>query len=66
MTDQRSSDLEHPAEIRAPDGQRRDGRPSGGTIDEPKPEVGNGAPPTEAPEETGGSPTTEHAPGAEL
>ena len=66
MTDQSSKDLEEPDQIRTPDGQRRDGRPSQGTIDDPKPAEIAGGHPTVAPEETGGSPSTEHAPGSDL
>jgi hypothetical protein len=66
MTDQSNNDLEHPDEIRTPDGQRRDGRPSDGTLDQPKPSDQGGGPPTVAPEERGGSPSTEHAPGGDL
>ena len=66
MAEQSSNDLEHPDGIRTPDGERRDGRPSGGTMDDPKRADRGGAPPTEAPEERGGSPSTEHAPGGDL
>jgi hypothetical protein len=66
VTDRTSNDLEEPDEIRAPDGQRRDGRPSDGTVDHPKPADQGEAHPTVAPEEKGGSPSTEHAPGADL
>jgi hypothetical protein len=66
VAEQSSNDLEHPDEIRTPDGERRDGRPSGGTIDKPEPADQGGTPPTVAPEEKGGSPSTEHAPGADL
>jgi hypothetical protein len=66
VAEQSSNDLEHPDEIRTPDGERSDGRPSGGTIDDRKPAEDGGAQPTVAPEEKGGSPSTEHAPGADL
>jgi hypothetical protein len=70
MTERPSSDeqLERPHEIDGPDGQRRDGRPTG------KPAVATdiraGVPaehaPTVAPEEKGATPSTEHAPGGDL
>ena len=67
MTDRTANDLEEPDQIRAPDGQRRDGRPSDGTIDAPEPaDHGGMKAPTVAPEEEGGSPSTEHAPGSDL
>ena len=58
--------LEDPQSARGPDGQRRDGRPvtdkdHGIATDIPQEEA-----PTVAPEEEGGSPSTEHAPGADL
>jgi hypothetical protein len=65
MSDQISKDLEDPDDARAADGQRRDGRPSTGSIDD-RPATDAERAPTEAPEETGGSPTTEHAPGGDL
>jgi hypothetical protein len=62
-----SEPLENPDEIHNANDERRDGRPTGG---------GEGAAesagvphedaPTVAPEEEGGSPTTEHAPGGDL
>jgi hypothetical protein len=51
--------LRNPDEVRAPDGTRGDGRPTG---DEPPAHEA----PTEAPEERGETPATEHAPGADL
>lgn len=66
MSDQISNDLEHPDDARGPDGQRRDGRPTTGSIGDRRPDVVDEPAPTEAPEETGGSPTTEHAPGGDL
>lgn len=51
--------LRNPDEALAPDGSRRDGRPTG---DEPPAEEA----PTVAPEERGETPPTEHAPGADL
>jgi hypothetical protein len=68
MTDgpNRGEPLEHPDEIDGPDGQRRDGRPTSGVTED----VGAGRPadatPTVAPEEEGGTPSTEHAPGGDL
>ncbi len=58
--------LLQPDRIIGPDGTRGDGRPTG-TDEEPNPagsEVNNF--PTEAPEEEGETPPTEHAPGADL
>ena len=66
MGEQSSNDLERPEEIRTPHGERSDGRPSGGTIDDPRPADHGDGRPTEAPEEKGGSPSTEHAPGGDL
>jgi hypothetical protein len=68
MTDQTTDDepLERPDEIDGPDDQRRDGRPEAAGTDD----VGAGKPadetPTVAPEEQGGEPSTEHAPGSDL
>lgn len=66
MDEQSKGDLEEPEQIRDPEGQRRDGRPTKDPIGEADPDVGDGAAPTVAPEEKGGAPTTEHAPGADL
>jgi hypothetical protein len=58
--------LEHPDRVVGPDGSRGDGRPTG-TVEQPdavEPESGKF--PTVAPEEEGATPTTEHAPGADL
>ena len=68
MTDRPNTDepLERPHEIDGPDDQRRDGRPTTAAPEG----VGTGRPadetPTEAPEEQGGKPSTEHAPGSDL
>ena len=68
MTDRPKTDeaLERPHEIDGPDDQRRDGRPTTA----PAEGVGAGKPadetPTVAPEEEGGEPSTEHAPGSDL
>ena len=68
MSDQTTNDepLERPDEIDGPDDQRRDGRPEAAGTDD----VGAGKPadetPTVAPEEQGGKPSTEHAPGSDL
>lgn len=60
MTDQTTDDqLRNPEEVRAPDGTRGDGRPTG---NEPPADEA----PTVAPEERGETPPTEHAPGADL
>jgi hypothetical protein len=67
VTDETSQDepLHHPHEIDGPDGQRRDGRPTVQSDD-----IAAGRPaehtPTVAPEEKGGTPSTEHAPGGDL
>lgn len=67
MDETLKTDLERPDQVRAADGQRRDGRPAeahGGDEEAgrpPQPEA-----PTVAPEEEGETPTTEHAPGADL
>ena len=57
--------LEHPKDVRGPDGTRADGRPT----DQPD-AVRSRTPaeeaPTVAPEESGQRPTTEHAPGGDL
>lgn len=58
-----TTDLERPARIRSADGQRRDGRPA--EPDDPDTMTAPEAP-TVAPEEEGKTPTTEHAPGADL
>ncbi len=68
MTDRRDTGepLERPHEIDGPDDQRRDGRPATAGSDD----LGSGRPasetPTVAPEEEGGEPSTEHAPGSDL
>jgi hypothetical protein len=66
MTGQSRDRLEHPESVRGPDGERRDGRPA---IDKDE-GIGTDIPQEEAetvaPEEQGGAPTTEHAPGADL
>ena len=68
MTDRPNADepLERPHEIDGADDQRRDGRPTTA----PTEGVGAGQPadqtPTIAPEERGGEPSTEHAPGSDL
>jgi len=67
MTEQHdgSEPLERPDRIEAPDGSRGDGRPTGegGDINPGRPHHDV---PTEAPEEDGATPATEHAPGADL
>ena len=68
MTDRPESaePLERPADIDGPDGQRRDGRPTSGATDEVEAGRPAESTPTEAPEEKGGTPSTEHAPGGDL
>ena len=58
--------LERPDRVVGPDGSRGDGRPTAevGHPDAVEPQAGNF--PTVAPEEEGETPTTEHAPGADL
>jgi hypothetical protein len=59
--------LERPDEIRGPDDQRRDGRPTGAPKDDgTRPGIDHHEAPTDAPEEHGATPTTEHAPGGDL
>jgi hypothetical protein len=53
-------------EIRTRNDQRRDGRPTGTSDEGLQPGADHGSVPTVAPEEEGGSPSTEHAPGADL
>ena len=66
MTDDAMETLEHPDEIRTPDGERNDGRPSGTDDAGIRPNGPESDLPTVAPEERGGTPPTEHAPGADL
>lgn len=73
MTDERAAssgeetDLERPDEIRGVDDRRLDGRPTGmGEVDDLRPGTSADAAPTVAPEEEGGEPSTEHAPGGDL
>ena len=56
-----------PQEVRDPAGERADGRPTG-TLDEDglRPGIPSTSAPTEAVEEEGALPTTEHAPGGDL
>lgn len=65
MDQQSNGDLEQPEEIKGPEGQRRDGRPTEDPIGEADPKAA-GETPTVAPEEKGKAPSTEHAPGADL
>lgn len=68
MTDRSNANepLERQHEIDGPDDERRDGRPTTA----PTEGVGAARPadetPTVAPEEQGGKPSTEHAPGSDL
>jgi len=59
--------LIHPDRVVGPDGSRGDGRPTGAD-DNPEGEAGPDVMdlPTVAPEEEGETPSTEHAPGADL
>ena len=58
--------LEQPDRVVGPDGSRGDGRPTGevGHPDSIEPEAATF--PTVAPEEEGETPSTDHAPGADL
>ena len=58
--------LEQPDSIRGVDGRRKDGRPTGGDEAELRPGTDAREAPTVAPEEEGGTPDTEHAPGGDL
>lgn len=58
--------LERPHEIDGPDGQRRDGRPTSGATQDVESGRPVDATPTVSPEEEGGTPSTEHAPGGDL
>ena len=58
--------LAHPEEIRGPDEQREDGRPTGDQKDGLRPGAPQESVPTIAPEEEGETPSREHAPGADL
>ncbi len=66
MTERTTTSLEHPDEIRSTDAKRRDGRPTGDDDSDLKPGIEPDDAPTVAPEEKGGSPSTEHAPGGDL
>ncbi len=66
MTDRPAIPLEEPDQIRSSDEQRQDGRPTGGDEHGLKPGAEPRDAPTIAPEEQGGSPSTEHAPGSDL
>ena len=68
MTDRPTGerDLERPDEIDGPDGQRRDGRPTTGETEDVSSGQSAQQAPTVAPEEQGGTPSTEHAPGSDL
>ncbi len=57
--------LNHPETVKGPDGTRWDGRPTNqGDVTEAH--VPPGGAPTEAPEDRGQQPDTEHAPGGDL
>ena len=62
MTENRE-DYERPRDARDVDGERSDGRPTNDLDARPGPASDA---PTEAVEEQGGSPSTEHAPGGDL
>ncbi len=68
MTDRPNVDeqLERPHEIDGPDDQRRDGRPDAAGTDDIGAKKPADETPTVAPEEQGGEPSTEHAPGSDL
>jgi hypothetical protein len=62
----KTSEATDPGRVRTPDKERRDGRPTGDGTDEPRSSTPQEQAPTIAPEEQGHSPSTEHAPGADL
>ena len=62
----RPKSLEEPDQIRDVHGERQDGRPTGGDGNADKRGVAHHDVPTVAPEEKGGSPSTEHGPGGDL
>jgi hypothetical protein len=69
MTDdqQPTGTLRQPDEIRDEQGERADGRPTGPEREDGlRPGTAHPAAPTEAPEEKGATPSTEHAPGSDL
>jgi hypothetical protein len=61
-----ATNLDKPQEVRAPDDQRRDGRPTATDKTGIQPGVAHHEAPTVAPEEEGEVPSTEHAPGGDL
>ncbi len=65
MTEERQ-DYERPQDVRDPDRERADGRPTGRPEDALRPGQAPESAPTEAVEEQGGEPSTEHAPGGDL
>ena len=68
MTERPTDDqpLDRPHEIDGPDGERRDGRPTTGETEDVSSGQSAQEAPTVAPEERGGTPSTEHAPGGDL
>ena len=66
MTETSDDRLEDPKSVRGADGQRRDGRPVTDKDDGIGTDIPQEQAETVAPEEKGGSPSTEHAPGADL
>ena len=58
--------LTNPEDVRGPDRQRQDGRPTGEKTTGLRPGKPQESVPTIAPEEEGETPATEHAPGADL
>jgi len=65
VTDRAS--YERPKDVRDPEGERADGRPTGETDEDGlQAGLGSASAPTEAVEEEGAHPTTEHAPGGDL
>jgi len=69
MPHERATDhhLRNPERVVGPDGSRGDGRPTRGAGDIDDPDAGRSDDaPTDAPEEEGATPSTEHAPGGDL
>ena len=58
--------LDQPKEIRDAKDERQDGRPTGAPRKADDPDRRTEEHPTVAPEEEGGSPSTEHGPGGDL
>jgi hypothetical protein len=64
--DKAHDQLDHPEEIRDDTGKRKDGQATGHEHQGIRPGLDQDEAPTIAPEEEGGTPTTEHGPGGDL